>query len=164
MLLGRTAGQQREDLVAQVLARSGTELEQRIERACRSRGRGDLAGPDSRPAWDSAPRSRMSSPIRMPPRGPFAASLEAVGSKTPNGRFWSGKSECPLAESTQLSVPGRGCGPRPRRDSLCVLAGAHGCSGEALLQAGPAVGVVVLQLREVGGVLADLLRDSRSRT
>ena len=55
------------------------------------------ASSSSSPASCSARRSRMWSPIAIPPRGEPARGLN-----TPRGRFWIGKSAWPLAPGTQL--------------------------------------------------------------
>ena len=58
---------------------------------------------ENNPASHAAPPGRRSSPIAIPPRG-FRAFGTVVpgGLNTPNGRFCSGNSACPLAEATQL--------------------------------------------------------------
>src|SRR5262249_952177 len=62
------------------------------------------AFPSNNPASTPAVRSKISAPIATPPRfRPLG------GENTPNGRFSSGNSECPFADSTQL-----------RRDESCV--------------------------------------------
>src|SRR5579875_751664 len=56
------------------------------------------ASPENSPSASAALRSKILSPIAMPPRGPPPVG----GVKMPSGRFWIGNSAWPLAEATQL--------------------------------------------------------------
>ena len=88
------------------------------------------AAPLNRPASSAPRRSRISSPIAMPPRAASPSSLN-----TPSGRFWMGKCGCSLADSTQLRRPGS-----------CV-ASVIVPRGKCFLQTLPACIVIGLTLR-----------------
>src|SRR5690606_361864 len=92
------------------------------------------ACPSNSPASQATLRSKMQSPTATPPRGCSPSRL-----KMPSGRLARENSEWPLADSTQLRSSVRAvmvC----RVMSFLVLV-------EGLGQAGPAVVVVILQLR-----------------
>ena len=95
-------GEQVEDLPAQGAARPGAERHQRVERAARRRFGGDRRLAREQPGGERGLADRKSCRRSRCRRAPARRARLPGGLNTPNGRFCSGNSLWPLAESTQL--------------------------------------------------------------
>src|SRR4051812_39299482 len=104
----------------------------------------------SRPLSSSTARSRIRSPIATPTRGAGSASVE----NTPKGRFWIGKWQSGATSTKDFRERSLGCmdGSSPPSAPLGI---------EVPAQRQPIVAVVLLQLRQPGGIGSHPLREAR---